>query len=141
VADSFIDTNILLYSISTDPIESAKTVVARGLLTSENWAWSAQVAAEFVNACTSKRRPNPITLAEAEQWIDTWLAFPLAVSDSALVKDAISLAQRWRISYYDAQVVAAAKRMNCATMYSEDLNDGQIYDGVRVRNPFTSLNP
>ena len=141
MADSFIDTNVLLYAISTDPLESAKAAVARGLLTTENWAWSAQVAAEFINAGTSKRRPNPLTLAEAEQWIDLWLAFPLAVSDSALVKDAIHLAQRWKISYYDAQIIAAAKRVNCAIVYSEDLNHGQVYDGVKVLNPFASSGP
>jgi len=43
VADSFIDTNILLYAISTEPAEAGKTAIARRLLTTENWGWSAQV--------------------------------------------------------------------------------------------------
>ena len=51
--DSFVDTNILLYAISTDPTEAEKSTVARNLLMTANWAWSAQVAAEFVNASTS----------------------------------------------------------------------------------------
>lgn len=141
VADAFLDTNVLLYAISTDPSEAAKAAVARHLLTTENWAWSAQVAAEFVNASTAKRRPLPLTLAQAEQWIDIWLAFPLVPVDGALVKEALRLAQRYQISYFDAQVVAAAKRLGCATMYSEDLNHGQVYDGVKVVNPFLRLTP
>ena len=140
-ADSFIDTNILLYAISTEPSEAAKTAVARQLLTTENWGWSAQVAAEFVNASTAKRRPKPLTLVEAEQWIDTWLPFPLAPVDGPLVKDAIGVAQRYQISYFDAQIVAAAKRLGCATLYSEDLNHGQVYDGVRVLNPLVGPSP
>jgi hypothetical protein len=82
-------------------------------------------------------RPNPLSLPEAERWIDTWLAFPMAPVD----EDALSMAQRWQISYFDAQIVAAARRLGCATMYTEDLNNGQVYDGVRVVNPFAGLNP
>lgn len=141
VADSFIDTNILLYAISTEPAEAGKTAIARRLLTTENWGWSAQVAAEFVNASTAKRRPAPLTLAEAEHWIDTWLPFPLAPVDGPLVKDAIGVAQRYQISYFDAQIVAAAKRMGCVTLYSEDLNHGQVYEGVRLANPFVGTSP
>ena len=50
--DSFVDTNILLYAVSTEPSEAAKSAVAQKLLMTANWAWSAQVAAEFINAGT-----------------------------------------------------------------------------------------
>ena len=141
VADSFIDTNVLLYAISTDPTEAGKTAVARRLLTTENWGWSAQVAAEFINASTAKRRPAPLILAEAEHWVDMWLPFPLVPVDGPIVKDAIAVARRYQISYFDAEIIAAAKRIVCATLYSEDLNHGQVYDGVRVVNPFIGLSP
>jgi predicted nucleic acid-binding protein len=49
---------------------------------------------------------------------------------------AAELSARFQISHFDAQIVAAAKRMGCNTLYSEDLNHGQDYDGVRVQNPF-----
>jgi predicted nucleic acid-binding protein len=99
------------------------------------------VATEFVNASTAKRRPTPLTLTKAEHWIDTWLPFPLTPVDGPLVKDAIAVARRYQISYYDGQIVAAAKRLGCATLYSEDLNHGQAYDGVRVINPFVGTTP
>jgi predicted nucleic acid-binding protein len=52
--------------------------------------------------------------------------------------DAIELRQRYNISYWDAAILVAAKRMNCDTVYSEDLNAGQLYDGVTVVNPFAA---
>jgi predicted nucleic acid-binding protein len=134
--DCFLDTNVLLYAISTDSAEAAKAAVARQLLTTASWAWSSQVAAEFINASTSPRRAQPLPLSAAEMWLDTWSAFPCVVIDLALVKDAIQVAQRYRIGYFDAQIIAAARRAACATMYSEDLNHGQDYGGVRVNNPF-----
>ena len=91
--DSFVDTNILLYAISTDPTEAEKSTVARNLLMTANWAWSAQVAAEFVNASTSARRPVPLTLVQAERWIDTWMAFLLIPTDGTIVKETIRLAE------------------------------------------------
>ena len=139
--DSFVDTNILLYAISTEPSEAAKATAARELLLTENWAWSAQVAAEFINVSTSARRPAPLTLSQAERWIDTWMAFRLIPIDGAIVKEAIRLAGRYQISYFDAQIVAAAISLPCRTLYSEDLNHGQDYDSVRVVNPFVGSSP
>jgi predicted nucleic acid-binding protein len=55
-----------------------------------------------------------------------------------VVKEAIRLAGRYQISYFDAQIVAAAQALSCRTLYSEDLNDGQAYDGVLVVNPFAA---
>ena len=139
--DSFVDTNILIYAISTEPSEATKAAVARQLLATANWAWSTQVAAEFINASTSQRRPVRLTLIEAEQWVDIWLAFPLAAIDASIVKDAIRLAQLYQVSYFDAQVIAAARALKCVTLYSEDLNHGQDYDGVLVKNPFYAVRP
>ena len=53
-----------------------------------------------------------------------------------LVLDAIDIAAQFKISYFDAQVVAAAKRLQCKAIYTEDLNHGQDYGGVVVLNPF-----
>jgi predicted nucleic acid-binding protein len=136
VADCFVDTNVLLYAISTDPTESQKTARAQRLLTQANWAWSAQIAAEFMNASTSARRAKPLSLQAAEVWIDSWSAFPMVSLDRHIVKHAIRVAKQFGISYFDAQVIAAAKAAGVSVMYSEDLNDGQDYDGVKVMNPF-----
>lgn len=55
--------------------------------------------------------------------------------------EAIAAKQRFGISYWDAAILAAEKQMSCQTVYSEDFNHGQDYDGVRVVNPFLSVSP
>ena len=104
---------------------------------SADWAWSAQVAAEFIRASTSPRQPMPLTRA-ARRWVETWMAFPMATVDGTLVLEAVQIAERFQTSHFDAQILAEAKRMGCTTVYSEDLNHGQDYGGVRVLNPFLS---
>ena len=59
--------------------------------------------------------------------------------DYELFEEATKIQQRFQISYWDAAIVAAAKRVNCGTLYSEDLSEGQSYGGVRVVNPFRSI--
>jgi predicted nucleic acid-binding protein len=136
VADSFLDTNILLYAVSTNPAEAAKTQVARSLLQTTNWGWSAQVAAEFFRAGTSSRQATPLPRETARRWIEIWTAFPMIALDASLVLEAINIGGRFQISHFDAQIVAAARRMGVPVIYSEDLGHGQDYGGVRVLNPF-----
>ena len=116
MADCFLDTNVLLYAVSTNSAEAEKTRIARGLTQSRVWAWSAQIAAEFIRASTASRQPKPFTRAEERRWIEIWMAFPMAAVDGSLVLEAVEIAERFQTSYFDAQVVAAAKRMGCATL-------------------------
>jgi predicted nucleic acid-binding protein len=139
--ECFLDSNILLYAVSTLPTEAGKAAVARTILDQKDWAWSAQVAAEFINVSTSAKRADRISLVDAESWINTWSAFPCVSIDLPLIKDAIQLAARYQIGYFDAQVVAAARRAGCSVMYSEDLNHGRNYAGVLVTNPFLAATP
>lgn len=94
------------------------------------------MAAEFVRAGTSPKKTVRLTWSEAGQWIHVWRAYPMASVDGALVSEAVLIAERFMISYYDAQIVAAALRMQCPVIYTEDLNDGQDYGGVMAVNPF-----
>ena len=136
VAECFLDTNVLLYAVSTVEEEAKKARIARDLVQAAAWAWSAQVAAEFLRASTSPRQRKPLSRAEARQWVETWLAFPMAAVDGTLVLEASRIAERFQIGHFDAQILAAAKRIGCTTVFSEDLNSGQDYGGVRVVNPF-----
>ena len=137
--ECFLDTNVLVYAVSTIPAEAAESAVARQLLDSKDWAWSVQVAAEFINVSTSRKRLARLSLLETEFWIDTWLAFPMARIDEHTVKEALRTAAQAQISYFDAQIIAAARQMGCGTLYTEDLNHGQDYSGVRVLNPFRGV--
>ena len=135
-ADIFIDTNILLYSLSDNPEEKLKAERARQLLLSENWGWSVQVAGEFYHIATSARRQFRISHELAADFIENWLNFPTAPLDLSTIRKAVNLCKRFQISYWDAAIIAAAQELGCRTIYLEDLSHGQEYGGVTVINPF-----
>jgi predicted nucleic acid-binding protein len=137
-ADVFLDTNILLYAISTAKDEVPKKRIARELLSRTDWGLSIQVLQEFyVNATRAAPRPA-MSHPNAVAAIREFLRRPVAVSDSSLLMSALELKSRYRLSYWDAAIIAAAHSVGAGTLYSEDLNDGQHYGGVTVRNPFAS---
>lgn len=133
----FFDANVLVYAY--DPRDPVKQQRALDLLTdamaNDTGILSAQVLAEFFNAITRKM-PAPLSVADAEQAIVRFAAMPVVPLDLDLVQRAVSVCQRYQISYWDAQIVAAATGAGCARIISEDLNPGQSYDGVVVVNPF-----
>ena len=137
-ADVFIDTNILLYSIDEDPANAAKRQQAQQLLLEERWGWSVQVATEFFVNVTSAKRPFRLSADDAAALVETWLAFPTLDITPALFRAAIDIHKRFQLSYWDAAILAAAREMGCRSVYSEDLNAGQNYDGVTVINPFSA---
>ncbi len=135
-ADSvFLDTNVVVYAASRNGIEDSKRRRALEILELEKFATSAQVLQEFFVTVTRKSKA-PISPEEALEWIDQFLVFPCYAIDYRLVKVAIETAARYSISYWDAAILAAADALQCKTVYSEDLNNGQVYGRVRVVNPF-----
>jgi predicted nucleic acid-binding protein len=136
-ASAFLDTNILLYAISTAPEEATKKARARELIARNDYALSVQVLQEFyVNAT---RRPRPALSHEAATAAVRELAHaPVVAIDMALMNRALELRARHRVSYWDACIIAAARASGAAVLYSEDLSHGQDYEGVRVENPFLS---
>jgi predicted nucleic acid-binding protein len=96
------------------------------------------VAAEFFVNATSAKRPFKLATSAAAALVETWLAFPTADITPALFRAAVDIQQRFQLSYWDAAILAAAKQMGCRTVYSEDMNAGQNYDGVTVINPFAA---
>ncbi len=140
-AEVFVDTNVLLYTIDEDPASASKRQRAEQLLLSERWGWSVQVAAEFFVNATSAKRPFKLAAVDAAALVETWFTLPTAELTPALVRAAFGLHQRYQLSYWDAAILAAAKSMGCRVVFSEDLNPGQVYDGVTVLNPFTGVSP
>src|ERR1044071_8113501 len=136
ITDVFIDTNVFLYSLSDNPEEKLKAERARQLLLNENWGWSVQVAGEFYNIATSPKRQFRISHSAATEYVDTWLSFPTAPLNPSTVRTALQLVDRFRISYWDAAIIAAASELGCHTIFSEDLSHRQNYESVTVINPF-----
>ncbi len=138
-AEVFVDTNIFLYSIDDSPAAVEKREVAREILRVEPWGWSVQVAAEFFVNATSPKRSFRLATDLANSLVETWLCFPTAEITADIVRDAIALHRRFQTSYWDSAILAAAKQLGCRTVYSEDMNDQQDYNGVTVINPFLRI--
>jgi len=139
-ARTFVDSNILLYA--RDSSEPDKQPIAeaelRRLWESRGGRLSTQVLNEFFVNATQKLKPG---LSAEDAWDDVvllraWNPLPL---DSALLERGFSIHRRHKLSWRDSLIIAAADATGCGTILSEDLSDGQAYDGIEVRNPFKSL--
>jgi len=131
----FVDTNVLAYLF--DDSEPKKQAKARKLLEGETREIfvSTQVLQELYVSLTKGR--DPITTPEvAEEAVRAAAGYSVVQIDVALVIAAIEASRKHRLSFWDALIVRAASHGDCGTLLSEDLNDGQVIDGVTVENPF-----
>jgi predicted nucleic acid-binding protein len=133
--EAFLDTNILLYSISSHPSEAEKREKSRELIASVDFGVSAQVLAEFYVTATQKIA-QPLSEEHAVQVVTKLIRLPVVAIDADLVLEAIALRQRHGIAYWDGAIIAAAQRLGTKTIYSEDLAHEQVYGSVQVINPF-----
>jgi len=134
---AFLDTNILVYAYDQhDPHKQKK---AQELITdgieSENLVLSVQVLGEFFNVVT-RRIPHPLTTDEAREIVSAISILPVQEIDLVMVNRAIDTRNLYPITYWDALIIAAAERAGCTSILTEDLNDGQTYHEILVRNPF-----
>ncbi|MCY4633302.1 MAG: PIN domain-containing protein [Acidobacteria bacterium] len=134
----FVDTNVLLYAVSTAPDEKKKNGTARAILDRDDLVVSAQVLQEFYVQATRATKPDRLAHDAAVNLVESWLRFRIVETTVPLVQQALATAARWRISYWDAAIVEAARRGGCPEVLSEDLQPGMHYAGVTVRNPFAT---
>ena len=133
----FVDTNLLVYS--RDASEPDKQPRAHAWLAAlwnfRSGRCSVQVLNEYYVTVTQKLDPG---LTEEEAWKDVQDLFawrPAAIDDK-LMRQARTVRQRFPLSWWDALVVAAAQGCGCAYLLTEDLQDGQDFDGTRIVDPF-----
>ena len=132
----FIDTNVLLYAISSAPEEQDKSERANTLLEAGDIALSVQVLQEFYVQATRTSRADRISHEQAARLVESLLVFPVAAVTTDLMLAALNTRQRFGLSYWDAAILEAGRALGCDVVLSEDLGDGQDYAGVRVENPF-----
>lgn len=132
----FVDTNILLYAISNDGAEVDKARTANNLLARRDVVLSAQVLGEFFVQATRTNRSGSLNLDQARRLVESFTRFKVVPITESLTLAAINAAQRWQLSYWDAAIIEAARGGQCDVLWTEDLNDGQDFGGVRVCNPF-----
>jgi predicted nucleic acid-binding protein len=133
--ESFLDTNVLVYAASASRIDEAKRTRARALMAKRNFGVSGQVLQEFYVTATRKAAigMNPVA---AQKWLEQLVDRPCVSLDRDLVMLGIKTSTRFKISYWDGAILAAAEALGAATLYTEDLNHGQKYGTVTVINPF-----
>lgn len=132
----FVDTNILLYAVSTDPREVAKANAAIAILEENDLALSVQVLQEFYVQATRRTRDGALSHEHTVSLIEALLRFPVQENTVELMLAALASSRRFKISYWDASILEAARLAGCGVVLSEDLSHGQDYAGVAVQNPF-----
>ncbi|HQY89951.1 MAG: PIN domain-containing protein [Caldilinea sp.] len=132
----FLDTNILLYAISTAPAEAVKHERALALLEADDWVLSVQVLQEFYVQATRATKPDRIQHEQAAALIEAWLRFRVQEITVPILQAALQARMRFQLSYWDAAIIEAARAAECRQVYSEDLSAGRDYAGVRAINPF-----
>jgi len=134
----FLDTNVFVYSFDGSAPAKARraTELIRRAVATGKGVVSYQVVQEFFNMAL-RRFAQPMTVAEAEQYLATVFRPLVAVhSSQSLYREALRLCERYRLSWYDALIVAAATESQSTLLLSEDLQHGQRFDDLRVQNPF-----
>ena len=135
----FVDTNILVYAHDRSAGEKhhrAKELI-RMLWDSGGGCLSVQVLQEFYVNVTRKV-PQPLGSSTAAAIVADLAAWELHCPSSADVQDAIRLEQRYGLSFWDAMILSSAQALGCSVVWSEDLNPGQDYAGVRVLDPLSA---
>lgn len=135
----FVDTNVLLYTVSLVPADGKKARLATALLASTDLALSVQVLQEFFVQATRPTRKDAISAETATALVETWLRFPIQEMTVAVLRAGIATAAKHRLSFWDSTIVEAARMLGCQTVLSEDMSHGQDFDGVRIENPFVDL--
>ena len=133
----FVDTNILIYAHdhSAGDKRTRAYDLIRALWQSGEGCLSIQVLQEFyVNVTQKVVKPlTPDVAAQIIADLAVWQVHRPGVED---VLDAIRLQDRYQTSFWDAMIIASAIQLGCLTIWSEDLNTGQVYDTVTVASPF-----
>lgn len=134
----FLDTNIFVYSFDSEAPAKAKRAsrLIREAVDTGKGVVSYQVVQEFFNVAF-RRFPQPMNVADAEQYLITVFRPLLAIhSSSALYLEGLRTAEKYRLSWHDSLIVAAALHGECSVLYSEDFQHGHKIGTVRIENPF-----
>lgn len=133
IARVFIDTNILVYLLAREP---GKSGIADSLLRdpARTRSISSQVLSEFANAA---RKKTSFSWLEIRYCIATFQETcniqPVTEAD---IETALTITATYRYSWFDSLIIAAALRSGATTLFTEDMQHGQVIGGLTLINPF-----
>ncbi|MCF8038875.1 MAG: PIN domain-containing protein [Desulfohalobiaceae bacterium] len=132
---NFIDTNVLIYA--NDQNAGNKQNRAIKVVTScmklQTGVLSIQVMQEYANIASKKLGQDAAVILRQLKLLEV---FPIVCPSPKMVRRSVELQFSYRISFWDAGIIAAAEEADCDFLLSEDLNPGQYYAGLEVINPF-----
>jgi predicted nucleic acid-binding protein len=134
----FLDTNLFVYSFDEVPAPKARCAIQliRQAVSTRKGIISYQVVQEFLNVAL-RRFDHPMRVEDAEQYLAAVLRPLLVVHSSpALFSEALHIAGRHSVSWYDSLIIAAALQAQCEVLYSEDFQHGRKFGELEIRNPF-----
>lgn len=127
---AFIDTNVLLYTLSPDVVKATRAEA----LARTGGTISVQVLNEMTNVL---RRKHAKPWKDVTDILSLFRSLLDVVPLTTTIHDSgLALAQRYSLSIYDAMIVAAAIDCGCETLWSEDMQDGLLIGRLQIRNPF-----
>ena len=133
---SFIDSNVLIYAEASDEREKQSIALAllRQLKISGDGIISTQVLQEYANVALRKLG---LDANHVRDQLGAHLQFEVVQVTPAIIQGALDLHQTRSLSFYDALIVQAASVAGCDELFSEDLNAGEVINGVKIINPFS----
>jgi predicted nucleic acid-binding protein len=137
IEKAFVDTNILVYAHDLDAAGKRKTAqkILSDLWENETGTISIQVLHEFYVTVTRKIQ-KPVSIAIARGIIENYLTWPLIINDEKTLMHATEIEERYRLSFWDSLILAAACRAKAEILLTEDLSHDQEIEGIRIVNPF-----
>jgi predicted nucleic acid-binding protein len=134
---SFIDTNILIYAEASDLPAKQKSALTllKQLYENTSGVLSTQVLQEYCNVALKKLKLTPEYVRDQ---LDLYEQFEVIQVTPSIIRAGIDLHQTRCVAFYDAIVIASAQTAGCSVLFSEDMNTGEIIDGVQIVNPFKS---
>lgn len=137
IAAVFVDTDVVIYAkASRDDLKRrvASEWIAR-LWAERRGRTSAQVLSEYYTNATRKYQVDPVEAWATVEFLASWEPLPM---DWELLQQARILEANYRLNWWDAQIVAAARMQGCAILLSEDMQHGAVLGGIRIVNPFVA---
>lgn len=133
----FVDSNVLIYAYDLDAKAKHDIAVAqiKQLWQTKTGIISTQVLQEFYVNITRKIS-DPLSLSKARTVLKRYLSWQVVTNTPETILLASEIAERNLLSFWDALIIAAAKQGGAKRILTEDLNHGQLIEGIRIENPF-----
>jgi predicted nucleic acid-binding protein len=131
----FIDTNIIVYandSRDSKKQEHAITIITE-LMKTGRGIISTQVLQEYAYTALLKLKQDHNVVLRQIKLLES---LNVIKQSPEMIRRAIEIMQSYKLNFWDACIISDAEYADCSVIYSEDLNTGQYYSGIRIFNPF-----